>query len=269
MAGGEVREFRAEDRCHRRCRGGSPGDGRAMRGGTERQGRGAAGRAALARAVHGRRRRRLGADDPPRADPLPAPERDPGHREGRHGDALQARQARHPAPRPAPALARARGLGRGLARVQAAVVRAARAARRRALRRGDGRGAAAVPARTRPHARRDRGREDLPCAGAWGEDARGEAEATRCGACRRPRRRARRGIQRDRTPLPRRCRRARAQERPDPGERDHARPAPSHPGHRARAEAGLRRGARRRRSCTPCSPARGSSRSRGGTASRP
>ena len=40
-------------------------------------------------------------------------------------------------------------------------VRAARAARRRALRRGNGGGTAAVPARTRPHARRDRGCKDF------------------------------------------------------------------------------------------------------------
>ena len=68
---------------------------------------------------------------------LPAQARHPCDREGRHGDAVQARQARRAAPRPAAARERARRLGRHLARVPPPRLWASREARGRALRRGD------------------------------------------------------------------------------------------------------------------------------------
>ena len=220
-----MREFRASYGHDRRCCGRSPGSRRACRRRPERQGRGAPGRPALARPLRRRGRRRLGADDARRTPALPAEERHQGDGKGRHGDALQAGQARHAAPRPARPLARAGRLGRRIARVQPEALRPACQEDRRSLRRRDCSSPAALPALPWAHARRRR-----RCPDVSGSRAReGEDRGCACAAGTRARRKAGRGLRRDRTSLPDPACGARAREPPDAGERAHARPAAACP----------------------------------------
>ena len=254
---GEVREFRASYGHDRPRCGRSPGTRRACRRRPERQDRGAPGRAALARALHRRGRRHLGADDTRGAPPLPAEERDQGDRKGRDGDALQAGQARHAAPGPARPVAGAGRLGRRVARVQVEAVRPARGQDRRPLRRRDRRRPQALPAVARARARRRRRRPDV--SGSRAREVEGGVRARTAGS--RAHREAGRGLRRDRAPLPGPADGARARERPDAGERAHAgsaAPCPRPHGGRAsrRAAASV---PEHGRSSTRCSPARASS----------